>query len=102
MLCWQLCCVDGSAQVPLAVRAVCTQHYDLQGAEEGKQGWVRLEGRLTAIRNRMDSAYADRLDGKIPEDFWGRKMSDWRMEEQQVKIAIVGLDTQISHKRSTG
>jgi hypothetical protein len=39
----------------------------------------------------MDSAYADKLDGKIPEDFWERKMSDWRMEEQQIKMAIQGF-----------
>jgi site-specific DNA recombinase len=52
---------------------------------------VRLEGRLTAIRNRMDAAYTDKLDGKIPEDFWEWKMGDWRMEEQQVKMAIQGL-----------
>ncbi len=52
----------------------------------------RLEGRLTAIRTRMDKAYSDKLDGKIPEDFWERKMSDWRTEEQQVRMAIQGLD----------
>ena len=52
----------------------------------------RLESRLTTIRNRMDSAYADKLDGTIPQDFWERKMSDWRMEEQQVKSALAGLD----------
>ena len=52
---------------------------------------ARLEARLTAIHNRMDGAYADKLDGKIPEDFWERKMNDWRMEEQQVKMAIEGL-----------
>ncbi len=51
----------------------------------------RLQVRLVAIRNRMDAAYADKLDGKIPEDFWERKMNDWRMEEQQVKMAIAGL-----------
>jgi hypothetical protein len=39
----------------------------------------------------MDAAYVDKLDGKIPEDFWERKMSDWRMEEQQVKMAMQGL-----------
>jgi hypothetical protein len=44
-----------------------------------------------AIRKRMDSAYADKLDGKISEDFWERKASDWRMEEQQIKMAIHGL-----------
>ena len=51
----------------------------------------RLQARLTAIRNRMDAAYTDKLDGKIPEDFWQRKMDDWRAEEQQVKLAIEGL-----------
>jgi hypothetical protein len=39
----------------------------------------------------MDAAYIDKLDGKIPEDFWDRKMSEWRVEEQQVKMAIEGL-----------
>jgi site-specific DNA recombinase len=51
----------------------------------------RLEARLTAIRDRMDAAYSDKLDGKIAEDFWARKMGDWRIEEQQVKMAIQGL-----------
>jgi uncharacterized protein YegL len=30
----------------------------------------------------------DKLDGKIPEDFWERKMTEWRTEERQVKLAI--------------
>jgi hypothetical protein len=33
----------------------------------------RLEGRLTAVRNRIDAAYVDKLDGKISEEFWERK-----------------------------
>ena len=52
---------------------------------------TRLEARLTGIRNRMDAAYTDKLDAKISEEFWERKMSDWQMEEQQVKMAIQGL-----------
>lgn len=36
----------------------------------------------------MDTAYLDKLDGKIPEEFWERKMNDWKAEEQQVKLAI--------------
>jgi catechol-2,3-dioxygenase len=40
----------------------------------------------------MDDAYTDKLDGKIPEDFWERKMSDWRMDEQQVRMALEGLN----------
>jgi site-specific DNA recombinase len=39
----------------------------------------------------MDQGYQDKLDGKIPEDFWERKMSEWRAEEQQVQMAINGL-----------
>jgi hypothetical protein len=46
---------------------------------------------LTAIRNRIDAAYTDKLDGAISVDFWERKMCDWQMEEQQVKMAIQGL-----------
>ena len=52
---------------------------------------TRLEARLTGIRHRMDAAYTDKLDAKISEEFWERKMSDWQMEEQQVKMAIQGL-----------
>jgi hypothetical protein len=52
---------------------------------------TRLEARLTGIRSRMDAAYVDKLDGKIPEDFWERKMTEWRMEEQQAKMAVQGL-----------
>jgi DNA invertase Pin-like site-specific DNA recombinase len=53
---------------------------------------TRLETRLSAIRSRMDAAYVDKLEHKIPEDFWERKMNQWRMEEQQVKMAIQGLN----------
>lgn len=38
----------------------------------------RLESKCTLIRNRMDAAYADKLGGQIPQDFWERKMADWR------------------------
>jgi hypothetical protein len=53
----------------------------------------RLEALLTAIRGRIDSAYTDKLDGKIPEDFWERRMNDWRLGQQQVKMAIEGLNS---------
>ena len=62
-----------------------------QAAGKDSANQTALESQLTGIRNRMDAAYADKLDGKIPEDFWERKMSDWRMDEQQVEMAILGL-----------
>lgn len=51
----------------------------------------RLEARLAGIHRRMDGVYADKLDGKVPEDFCERKMADFRAEEQQVKMATQGL-----------
>ena len=36
----------------------------------------------------MNQAYADKLDGKISEDFWQRQMNQWQAEERQVQQAI--------------
>jgi hypothetical protein len=52
---------------------------------------TRLEARLRTIRKRMDAAYVDKLDGKIEEDFWERKMNEWRTDGQQLKLAMNGL-----------
>lgn len=43
---------------------------------------TRLDSRLTVIWNLMDAAYADELDGKIPEDFRETHDERWRAEEQ--------------------
>lgn len=48
----------------------------------------------------MDAAYADKLDGKIPEDFWERKMADWRVEEQQVSLAMDDLAEEVDSDRA--
>lgn len=82
-------------QVPPAVvtRIVAMLREDQkQAAGKVHAERVRLESRLTPIRNRMDAAYTDKLDGKISENFWQRKMSDWQMEEEQIKMAIQGLE----------
>jgi hypothetical protein len=60
----------------------------------------RLEGRLTAVRNRMDAAYIDKLDGKITEEFWDRKTADWRLEEHQVKLALDALTNVATESRA--
>jgi hypothetical protein len=78
----------------IVFRIVATLHENQQqSASKVNVERSRLEARLTAIRRRMDNAYTDKLDGRIPEDFWERKMSDWRMEEQQVKMAMEGLNS---------
>jgi site-specific DNA recombinase len=52
---------------------------------------ARLEQRLDAVRRRIDQAYTDKLDGKISEDFWQRKMIEWQAEEQRINMALAGL-----------
>jgi hypothetical protein len=37
------------------------------------------------------AAYEDKIDGKISEDFWKRKMDDWRAEEKQVQASLDSL-----------
>ena len=43
------------------------------------------------VRRRMDSAYVDKLDGKIAEDFWQRKQAEWQTEEARITTQIQSL-----------
>jgi site-specific DNA recombinase len=56
-----------------------------------RQQGERLQQRLTSVRGRLDRAYIDKLDGKISEEFWSRKAAEWQAEEQQIQMAIRGL-----------
>ncbi len=60
----------------------------------------RLESRLAALRTRMDKAYEDKLDGVIEPEFFERKMTEWRGQEQQVRMALQGLGDAISSDRA--
>jgi site-specific DNA recombinase len=57
-----------------------------------KQQRQKLEQRLSAVRQRIDQSYMDKLDGKIPEDFWQRKNAEWQQEEQQILFVMQGLE----------
>jgi site-specific DNA recombinase len=59
---------------------------------EKKQQRERLQQRLSGVRHRIDQAYLDKLDGKISEEFWRRKTTEWQMEEQQILMAMQGLE----------
>lgn len=37
-------------------------------------------------------AYVDKLDGKISEEFWMRKSTEWLAEEQQILLVMQGLE----------
>ena len=45
-----------------------------------------------SVRHRIDQAYTDKLDGKITEEFWTRKAIEWQTEEQQILLALQGLE----------
>lgn len=49
----------------------------------------------------MDRAYQDKLDGKIPEDFWGRKMADGTTEEHSIRGALNRLEHPMSERLLT-
>jgi hypothetical protein len=51
-----------------------------------------IQQKLAAIRNRIDQVYTDKVDRKISEEFWQRKTTEWQMEEQQVLMAMQGLE----------
>jgi hypothetical protein len=61
---------------------------------------TRLEARLASIRTRMDKAYEDKLDGVIEPEFFDRKMTDWRGQEQQIRMAMQGLEDAKSSDRA--
>ena len=67
-------------------------HANQQGIQQAHaQQKARLEQRLSEVRHRIDQAYVDKLDGKIPEDFWQRKNAEWSTEVAQLKQAAQGL-----------
>jgi site-specific DNA recombinase len=83
-------------QIPDAAVARIERSLDgarLQQRDRAAGERARLEQRLADVSRRMDQAYTDKLDGKIPEDFWQRKMIDWQAEEQKINIALAGLRT---------
>ncbi|MGH9690794.1 MAG: recombinase zinc beta ribbon domain-containing protein, partial [Candidatus Acidiferrales bacterium] len=62
----------------------------------------RLKQRLSQVRNRIEQAYLDKLDGKITEEFWNAKSSAWAQEEQQILTALQGLQQQNPERMLNG
>ena len=68
----------------------------VQGRDEERE---RLKQRLAEVQRRIDQAYADKLDGRIPEDFWQRKNGEWRKEEQDIQETIRGLNGHVQQEQ---
>jgi site-specific DNA recombinase len=59
--------------------------------ESVNQQRQNLSQRISTVRNRIDQLYIDKLDGKIEEEFWTRKSTEWQEEERQLKSALLNL-----------
>ncbi|MGB6192322.1 MAG: zinc ribbon domain-containing protein, partial [Terracidiphilus sp.] len=53
---------------------------------------ARLERELDALHRRMDAAYDDKLNGKISDEFWQRKQTEWESEDARIRAVISGLN----------
>ncbi len=58
----------------------------------GKRQAERIEQRLALLRQRLEQAYVDRLDGKITEEFWEAKSAEWQEEEQGLLASLRELE----------
>src|SRR5262249_4814933 len=69
-----------------------------QGRAEGQRAAqiTSAQQRLAALRTRMDQAYEDKLDGKLDEQMWNRKMRDWREQEIELEAVLHRLGTPVS------
>ncbi|MGA8222668.1 MAG: recombinase family protein [Candidatus Acidiferrales bacterium] len=67
-------------------------HDKSRATAHGKAEGERLRNRLGQVRSRIEQAYLDKLDGKITEGFWAAKSSEWSQEEQQILMAVQGLE----------
>ena len=71
----------------------------VQSRGERAQEGAHLGRELTSLHVRMDAAYMDKLDGKISEEFWRRKQTDWEGEERRINSLIAGLNDDKSGER---
>lgn len=55
--------------------------------------------RVAALRTRIDQLYEDRLDGRITEEFWTRKQSEYPDQERSLETALSSLSETISPER---
>ena len=47
-----------------------------------------LHAEYAKLKNKMDQAYDDKLEGKISEEYWQSKAMQWREAQVQVRSAL--------------
>jgi len=63
---------------------------------ERKKRMKATKQRIAALRTRMDQMYEDRLDGKTDDEFWARKMNEWREQERRLESELLRLKVEVT------
>jgi hypothetical protein len=77
--------------VPETVAATIVASLSSDSARADAERQKRLDAtqqRLAGLRTRIDQMYEDKLDGKIDEAFWARKMNEWREQERRLESEL--------------
>jgi len=77
--------------VPETVAETIVSSLDSDRARADSERQKRMEAtqqRLAVLRTRMDQMYEDKLDGKIDDAFWTRKMNEWREQERRFESEL--------------
>jgi len=69
--------------------ALLASHADQ--AEHHNATVTRLEGRRAKLASYLDTAYTDRLEGRIPEDTWKRRSAEWEAERKDIDRQLAAL-----------
>ena len=48
----------------------------------------RLRGEYDRLQRRIETAYEDKLDGRITTEFYDQKVREWRAEQERIEIAL--------------
>jgi hypothetical protein len=63
---------------------------------------LKLHQRYTAVQQKLDAAYEDRLSGRISEDFWARKSAVWDRELEEVRTDLSRQESASRHYSDSG
>jgi site-specific DNA recombinase len=73
------------------IQALRESHRDEKAYPDGMIS--SLQTQYDKLQHRIDQAYTDKLDEKIPEDLFLRKMNEWREEESKILSQIQAHQT---------
>lgn len=70
---------------------VSLQQFQVQMQNQSAQEQARLERELAHIQRHVDTAYMDKPDGKITDDYRQRRQAEGTKEELRIESLISGL-----------